>query len=372
MTGFGIYSVVARYEELFMAKLKKQDLNKVTYKSVQDFLTNLDKYDSIRDKLAYATRYILQHGAAKDRDFSFAQFVELARQKIAEASGKTKAPNGKEAPKYLVDKSVKDEKNDLAAEMFLSNPAEFIKNEANKAINEIDADEVNLKWQDELKEKCERLLPELDKDFNEKQFLYDKHAAYYGVKARTEAALGGKKNLDELFNATKPSRFSRIFSTYSAKWSALEEAYEVFNNPNFNGFGDMENLEDKTNAYLKHKFPKWNPGEEIPAEAYSKLNKTELAKVNFSVNILNAIQGQKEVEKNFQPLLEATKAKDIQYSDIPEDTHEVIDLDQLSFQNQLLEDMDSESELIGESLDESSELIDDKSIEQEDIAVSNN
>ncbi len=235
-----------------MAKVKKIDLDKVTYKSMQDFLTNIDKYDSIKDKLAYATRYILQHGAKKDRDYSFAHFVEIARQKIAEASGKTKTPDGKEAPKYLVDKSVKNEKNDLAAEMFLSNPAEYIKNEANKAINEIDEDEVNFKWQDELKENCERILPDMDKDFNEKQFMFDEHSAYYGVKARIEAAVGGKKNLDELFNATKPSRFSRIFATYSAKWSALEEAYEVFNNPNFNGFGDMENLEDKTNAYLTY------------------------------------------------------------------------------------------------------------------------
>ena len=350
-----------------MAKLTKKDLDKVTYKSVQDFLINFDNYDSLRDKLAYATRYILQHGATNGRDFSFAQFVELARQKIAEASGKTKAENGKEAPKYLVDKSVKNEKNDLAAEMFLSNPAEFIKNEANKVINEIDEDQVNFKWQDELKEKCERILPDMDKSFNEKQFMFDKHAAYYGIKARTEAALGGKENIDELFKATKPSLFSRIFSTYSAKWAALEEAYEVFNNPNFNGFGDMEYLEDKTNAYLKHKFPKWNPGEEIPAEAYSKLNKTELAKVNFSVNILNAIQGQKEVEKNFQPLLEATKEKDIIYSDIPEDTHEVIDLDQLSFQNQLIEDTNLESDLISDSIDESSELINDNSIEEEQV-----
>ena len=350
-----------------MAKLKKKDLDKVTYKSVQDYLTNLDKYDSIGDKLAYTTRYILQHGASKERDFSFAHFVELARQMIAEASGKTKAPEGKKAPEYLVDKSVKNEKNDLAAEMFLSNPAEYIKNEANKVINEIDADQVNFKWQDELKENCERLLPDMDKNFNDKQFMFDEHAAYYGVKARTEAALGGKKNLDELFNATKPSRFSRVFATYSAQWSALEEAYQVFNNPNFNGFGDMEYLEDKTNAYLKHKFPKWNPGEEIPPEAYSKLNKTELAKVNFSVNILNAIQGQKEVDKNFKPLVDATKAKDIQYSDIPEDTHEVVDLDQLSFQEQLIEDTSLDSDLISESLDESSELIDDKSIEEEKL-----
>ena len=350
-----------------MAKLKKQDLNKVTYKSVQDFLTNIEKYDSVKDKLTYATRYILQHGANKDRDFSLAQFVELARQKIAEASGKTKTPKGKEVPKHLVDKSVENEKNDLAAEMFLSNPAEYIKNEANKTIDEIDGDQINLKWQIELKENCEKILPNMNKDFNEKQFMYDEHSTYFGVKARTEAAVGGKKNLDELFNATKPSRFSRIFATYSAKWSALEEAYEVFNNPNFNGFGDMENLEDKTNAYLKHKFPKWNPGEEIPAEAYSKLNKTELAKVNFSVNILSAIQGQKEVEKNFKPLVEATKEKDIKYSDIPEDTHEVIDLDQLSFQSQLLDDTSLESDLIGDSLDESSELIDDKSIEEEEI-----
>lgn len=66
--------------------------------------------------------------------------------------------------------------------------------------------------------------------------------------------------------------------------------------------------------------------------------------------------------KNFQPLLEATKAKDIKYFDIPEDTHEVIVLDQLSFQNKLIED----TSIVDKSINESSELIDDKSIEEDE------
>ena len=351
-----------------MPKLKKKDLDKVQYKSIQDFLLNFDKYDSIKDKLAYTTRYILQHGASNERDFSFAQFVQVARQKIAEASGKTKAPNGKEAPNYLVDKSVEDEKNDLAAEMFLSNPADYIKNEANKVIDEIDADEVNFEWQDELKENCERLLPDMDKNFNDRQFLFDQHSAYYGVKARTQAALGGKEKLDELYKATQPSRFSRIFATYSAKWVALEDAYESFNNPNKYGFGKMDHLNDAAIDYLKHKFPKWNPGEEIPAKAYSKLNKTELAKVNFSVNILDAIRGQKEAEKNFHSLVDATKEKEIKYSDIPEDSHEVIDLDQLDFQNQIKLDAELDKDSLSESVNEATidhDLEKEDSIEEE-------
>ena len=132
----------------------------------------------------------------------------------------------------------------------------------------------------------------------------------------------------------------------------------------------MDHLEDHANAYLKHKFPKWNPGEEIPAQAYSKLNKTELAKVNFTVNVLNAIKDQKEVEKDFNSIVKESKEADIKFEDIPEKEENGVDLGQVAFQNQLKEDTDLEkdSSLISSSEDiKEFNLIKDDSIEEEKL-----
>lgn len=363
-----------------MPKVTKDTLDNISYSSFQDLLNNLKNYKSLSDKLAYLTRYILNHGGKEGRDLSLSQLVELGRQVIAEASGKT-AQKDKEAPAHLVDKSVKDEKDDLAAEMFLSNPAEYIKGEGNKAIDEMEQEGIYTREQLDFKDNANKVIDQMDEKFNEKVFDLDKYSSYYGVKTKMEAGVGGRKALNDLYQATQPNWFSRVFSTYSAKWVALEDAYETFNNPNKVGFAKMDHLNVAATEYLKHKFPKWKPGEEIPAEAYSKLNKTELAKVNFTVNLLNATKEQAEVDKNLHSLVEANKERDIKYSDIPEKEEEEVSLDQsqIDFQNQLKEDVDLEkdSSLINSSLDESKDLVNENELNAEeekldDSVISNN
>lgn len=347
-----------------MAKLRKQELDKVKYISMKDFYMNLEKYDSLDDKLRYATRYILSHGFSDEHDYSFAQVVHLARMKIVEARNKQPAPRNKEIPNYQVNKEAKNEKDDLAAELFLSNPAEYIKGEAQKVIKEIDKEDITLEWQNELKENCEKIAGKMNKDFNDKVFRFDGVSTYFGVKSRMEANLGGKDKLEEVLKQTKPSMFSRIFATYSAQWSALEEAYDTFNSPVKMGFGKTEFLNEKANDYLKHKFSKWKPGEEIPPDAYSKLNKTEMAKVNFAVSVINAIKEQEKVETNFHSLVDATKERDIKYEDIPEKDNVLhIDLDELEFQNKLKKDTDLDKD----SLDVSEDLIDEKEKSLDDL-----
>ena len=330
---------------------KKKKVANVQYTNFQNFLIELENQKTLGDKLEYIFKSMLNHGGARGRDLSLAQFTEVARQKVAEVLSKKKTEEKLDETK--VDRDV------LAAEMFLGNPTEYIKGEANDLIT-------NTK-DDETKKNCENLISHMNKDFKERIEIYDQYPSYYGVRARLESSFGGKDKLDELYQATQPSRFSKIFATYSAEWSALEQAYETFNNPNKYGFAQMDHLEESTNNYLKHKFPKWKPGEEIPAEAYSKLNKTELAKVNFSIGILNAIKDQRETEKDFKPLVEESKAKDIKYEDLPEQKDE-IDIDQASFQSQLLEDtnLDNDESLISSS-EESKDLINESSIEEEQI-----
>ena len=85
-----------------MPKIKK-NLNQVKYVSVADMYKNLDEIKSIDDKLAYATRYILNHDMSTTKDYSLSGAVHLARAKIAEAVKKSGAKLNREEFDKLVD-----------------------------------------------------------------------------------------------------------------------------------------------------------------------------------------------------------------------------------------------------------------------------
>lgn len=352
-----------------MPKLRKNDLNEMKFVSIADLYKNLDRFESLDDKLRYATRYLLNYEiSADDSEYAYARVVEAARQKIAEAAAKSTAPKGKDVPDYIVDKEVEDEKDDLAAELFLSDPAAYLKGEAEKAAKEIDDDDINFQWQTKLKENCEKIIPKMDQDFTDKVIELDKNSTFFGVKARLEANLGGRKAVDDLYAGTQPKGFfSRLFDTSSREWGEVERAYEVFNNPVKNGFGNMEMLEEAANDYLKHKFPDWNPGQEVPAEAYSKLNDVEMAKVNFSIGLLNALDEQKQVEGSLHSLVAANKDRGIQYSDIPQGPKaRHIDFDELEFQEQVKDDVEESFHLLKDS--EEVENENEKIIDEEELS----
>lgn len=340
-----------------MPKLSRKALSEVKYVSMKDYYENVDKLNTLKDKLAYTTRYILSHDHYDlEHDYSFAAVVQMARVKIAESA-------------------VKEAKLDPAVELFLGNPQEYIKGEAKKFIDFVKEENVNLPGEAPQAENCQNLIDRIDGDFNIEVFDLDNRSAVLGVKSRLESNLGGKKGLEEVMEATKPSLFSRIFSTSSPQFAALEDAYDAFNNPNENGFGNMDNLDRAATDYLKHKFPKWDPSQEIPAEAYSKLNPTEMAKVNFSIAIKNSIKEQKAVDGPFHALVEGSKLKDLHYSDLAAmKENNVIDLEQQEFQNQIQENLASEEVDINAQidLDDSNDfrLLKDE-VEEEGPAISN-
>ena len=339
-----------------MAKLKKKDLDKIKFVGVGDLFNNMDKYESFDDKLKYATRYLLSYNlfsnqkdsrvkAMLGKEMSYGAIVEAVRMKLVE-EGKKQADPNKKAPDHFINKGAKNEKDDIAAELFVSQPDLYLKGEGEKLLKEIDEEDINYQWQNELKENVQNLLPKFDDKFTAQQHEFDKKPSWFGVKSKMEQSLGGKEGVEAVIQGTKPKGlFGRIFDTSSAEWHALENAYGVFNNPLYEGFGNMDYLEENAVDYLKHKFPKWEKGQEIPAEAYSKLNDTELAKVNFTVSVLNAIDEQRETEKTYRPTVDAARDKKLEYSNIPEpeDHHKVIELENEKFQNELKDDIEEEN-----------------------------
>ena len=71
-----------------MPKLKKADLKQIRYVSMTDYFQAVDQYESFEDKLAFTTRYLLQHGEKENPDYSFTQAVHLARMKLGDEAAK--------------------------------------------------------------------------------------------------------------------------------------------------------------------------------------------------------------------------------------------------------------------------------------------
>ena len=316
-----------------MPKTKKKDFSKAKYTDLSTLYNELKELDTLDKKLEHITKSVLNYDFSKDHDYSYAAIIQQARSAIA--------------------KQAKIEKDNLAAEMFIANPAEYLKNEAKQVSKDIDEDNVLSENNNKLKENCQNVINRMDEKFNSNVFELDKKAGPLGVKTRLEASFGGKKGLDDVIKAAQPNWFSRLTASYSPQWSNLEEAYEVFNSPIRNGFGNKEYLNDAANDYLKHKFKKWNPGEEIPAKAYSKLSKNEMAKVNFAVGVLNALKDQVEAENSLKDVMEASKNKDIDLS--KEDSNKK-DINQSEFQNKLIEDLSHDEDLINDSMEESMDI----------------
>ena len=299
-----------------MPKVKK-NLNRVKYVSVADMFKNLDEIKSIDEKVAYATRYLLNHDMSTTKDYAFSGALHLARAKIAEAI--------KNNPK---------EKVGLAAQMFLGNPTEYIKGEANKLADKLD----KVPGQEQLKENCKYIASNMNNEFAIDEEEVDKVSKAIGVKARVEANLGGKKALEDTLKTAKSHKWYAIFSSSSKQWKALEAAYEDFKNPHAEKYCDFRNLAGAAIDYLQHKFPEWGKDVELPENAFDKLNASEKAKMSFTISVLKAANEQNRLDASFHSLVDTNKALNIKYEDLPVQNDNV-ELDQDEFASQIENDI---------------------------------
>lgn len=341
-----------------MAKLKKADLKQIRYVSMTDYFQAVDQYESFEDKLAFTTRYLLQHGEKENPDYSFTQAVHLARMKLGDEAAKLRKQfrNGKNPKIHEAGYEVNPyAKNDLAAELFFADPSAYLAGEAKKVRNEIAQENIQLpeekrdlahytKLHKELTENPEKLT-------NDVSEFEDKHMTSTDVLARMEAKRGGRQRLEEAYNATKPGFFSKMFGTSSKAYTNLDEVYQAFQNPKHVLYGDLNSLGKAATQYLEHKIPGWKSGQPISQDVLDRLDKSSAARVRFSINILESCKEQRELESEFDDMVNACVNKNLEYEDI--------------------EYGGNVKNLIGEesSLDisDDEDLIDDDDLDEEDI-----
>ena len=377
-----------------MPRLTKEDLAKVKYVSMADFYNQLDKYEDFSDKLKFTSRYLLTHSTKRNPDYSIEEAIHLAKAKLVDEAEKQhtkymKETHGKDTEAHIVNPYSKDDK---AAEMFMANPVDYLVGEANKAIKEINDENIIIPEDKKVEKIYLKTLDSMSINAREQVKALDKNSRVLDMKARMEAKCGGREGLNKAYQKTKGSFMSRLFGTSSAAAKNLDQVYNAFSNPNHVLYGNFDALSKATTQYVQHNFPDWEMFMELPTEEeMAHLSDTEKDRMRFTKNIINSIKEQADMEDRFGPLVKACEEQNIEYKDLKQvESNKVIDLDgseidlddeseksfeveanQKDFREKLRNDIkeDEEDYSISEDVDEK---VNEKEIEEEQLDDLNN
>ena len=377
-----------------MPRLTKQELAQVKYVSMADFYSKLDQIDNFDDKLKFTTRYLLTHSTKRNPDYSIEEAIHLAKAKLVDEAEKQhtkymKETHGKDTEAHIVNPYSKDDK---AAEMFMANPVDYLVGEANKAIKEINDENIIIPEQRQVEKEYLKTLDSMSINAREQVKALDKNSRVLDMKARMEAKCGGREGLNKAYQKTKGSFMSRLFGTSSAAAKNLDQVYNAFSNPNHVLYGNFDALSKATTQYVQHNFPDWEMFMELPTEEeMAHLSDTEKDRMRFTKNIINSIKEQADMEDRFGPLVKACEEQNIEYKDLKQvESNKVIDLDgseidlddeneksfeveanQKDFREKLRNDIkeDEEDYSISEDVDEK---VNEKEIEEEQLDDLNN
>ena len=115
--------------------------------------------------------------------------------------------------------------------------------------------------------------------------------------------------------------FERMFRTTSEEYRVFKATLLAFNDEDSKGYGDIDNLEGATRAYLYHKLPNFKETDELPKdEDIRNLSGTSKRRVELCINVLKAVQEQRRQDE----MSSAFKNMNL-FSDIKDQDEEVLE-----------------------------------------------
>ena len=347
--------------------LNESRLNRVRYISMADYVSSMDSLDTLEDKMAFTTRYLLAFGPGQERDVSFEEAIYIARLKIADASAALRARKMVIIPDESVNPYLSDEE-DAPYRKFMIDPIGYLQDETNRLIQK-EANQGITQANQQRVENYQVMSAVFSNDFNGSMTsrIYDLDAepSTKWVKAR----LNGKYNghLEEAYNRTKPGFLAKAFGKYSKAYSNLDAVYQAYNNPNHALYGDMNSLDKAATEYLQHRFPSWDPKTGLPDETYiNRLSGTQKERAQFSLNILKSTAEQRRCERVYETIKNANLQKRAE-----EEAGIEEDLTENQFQQQVAQEVNNEVEYDSAEAEKeyAANFADDPEVEEEAPAL---
>lgn len=311
-----------------MPKLNKEALNNIKYVSLEDYASNVNKYNNLNDKIKFTTRYLLHNDGHKD--YSLMETIEFARKTVADAMAKA------------------NDYDNLRANMFLSKPYDYLKEEAKILTEELEKEDVLVGNKLSLKNVVKNLSEDDLIGGKTRLERAERNRSFHVVEYNLAQLVGGAKEIDEAFEATKPGFFSRLFHTSSRQYNDLKAAYKDFFDEKSNNHGNLGLLRQAARRYLAYKVPNWKEGEILSNEEFNSLSKTARARTQFSIKLIKAIDDALEYQKGYDNVVNDANAKNVSYSDIQladEKANSLESLQSNQFQKKVVLDLDDKEDL---------------------------
>ncbi|MBQ9276465.1 MAG: hypothetical protein IJ226_02610 [Clostridia bacterium] len=314
-----------------MPNMSKEAFKDVKYVSMVDFCRRIDEIQDIDDKREFATKYLLTYGMnGAQQDYSLNEAIHIARVKLADAGTALRnqvydKTNGKyqeglfiaEDHPETINAYAKTRADDVANEMFMGRPGEYLQNRARISAQEIVVPNENVIGATDERDHYLNMANRLGEATTTQVFALDDNSNAFDVKFRMEAKFGSRQALERIVKNTKAGFFSRVFRTSSAAGKNLESTYKAFNDPNGDLHGNLDAVERAGEEYLKHKFPGWKPGKPFPtAEQLDRLDATSKARAMLSIGLIEAAKAQRPVVGPFWQMTEGSTIQDISYKDV--------------------------------------------------------
>ena len=271
--------------------------------SLADFNNKYNQISDLNDKFEFVSGYILSYGLDTYlEDCKLYELIHVAKNKFIESSIEAKkeyekANNKKLDQDVINPKGYKNKNDEKLQQLFISNPIEYIKGYA-LSIKETSNNNNDIEL-DNLKKHVDLFVSRLDDEQEELEDYEAAEATANEVKANIGKLVFNNPNIsvDEMLKNNKGGVFENLFATTSNEYNEFKEAFLIFNNPNHVGYGYMDNLEEKTKAYLVHKIPSFKKNGDLPKEEdIAKLSGTSRKRTEFCVGVLKAIYHQREIE----------------------------------------------------------------------------
>lgn len=290
-----------------------------------------NKFAYIRDmdeKFDFIVSYILSYGYHfKPDNLEFEDLVDHVRMRFIESSVHKKQEyeflekNAKKVDASTINPydKVKNNDKELLEKEFLSNPLKFIKKHGKELAEKISVDN---KEKDNWLKHCKDLyhgVLNLEDDYNEVEKI--NRVNNMKKKLCERSGFFGDIDLNNMLSNYKGGLFERMFRTTSEEYRVFKATLLAFNDEDSKGYGDIDNLEGATRAYLYHKLPNFKETDELPKdEDIRNLSGTSKKRVELCINVLKAVQEQRRQDE----MSNAFKNMNL-FSDIKDQDEEVLE-----------------------------------------------
>ena len=267
-----------------------------------------NKFAYIRDmdeKFDFIVSYILSYGYHfKPDNLEFEDLVDHVRMRFIESSVHKKQEyeflekNAKKVDASTINPYDKGKNSDkeLLEKEFLSNPLKFIKKHGKELAEKISVDN---KEKDNWLKHCKDLYHgalNLEDDYNEVEKI--NRVNNMKKKLCEKSGFIGDIDLNNMLSNYKGGFFERMFRTTSEEYRVFKATLLAFNDEDSKGYGDIDNLEGATRAYLYHKLPNFKETDELPKdEDVRNLSGTSKRRVELCINVLKAVQEQRRQDE---------------------------------------------------------------------------